>query len=29
LGHNVGVSLDFLIMNAFAADHLTHLDEVR
>ena len=28
-GHNVGMSLDFLMMNAFAVDHLTHLDEVR
>ena len=29
LGHNMGVSLDFLMMNAFAVDDLTHLDEVR
>jgi hypothetical protein len=28
-GHDIGVSLDFLIMNAFAVDDLTHLDKVR
>jgi hypothetical protein len=29
LGHNVGVSLDLLMLNVFAADHLGHPDEVR
>ena len=29
LGHNIGVSLDFVMMNAFAVDDLTHPDEVR
>ena len=28
-GHNIGVSLGFLMMNALAVDHLAHLDEVR
>ena len=28
-GHNVEVSLDNLMMNAFAVDHLTHTDEIR
>jgi hypothetical protein len=27
--HNIGVLLDFMMMEAFAVDHLTHLDEVR
>jgi hypothetical protein len=29
LGHNIGVSLDFLMMKAFAINHVTHLYEVR
>jgi len=29
LGHDVGVPLDFLVVNAFASDHLAHLDVVR
>ena len=29
LSHNIGVSLDLPVMNAFAVDRLTHLDEVR
>ena len=28
-GHNTGVLLDFVMLDAFAVDHLTHLDEVR
>lgn len=28
LGHNNGVPLDFLMMDAFAVDHLNHTDEV-
>jgi hypothetical protein len=28
-GHNVDVSLDFQMKNAFAPNHLTHLDVVR